>query len=189
MLRALPAIIRFGGSRSVSALVGGFIRDTALRKVFSLQPLLIGGHPFRTSAIYALIPHLEPQWGVWFPRGGAGALVSALEELMVRHGIRLQLGRTVSRIMVSGGRAVGVELEGGVRLSADIVIANSDALQVHAAFPARPDASQAQGRPHELFDGIVRAVLRHRSELARRGALHNHPRRALARPARRDLRR
>lgn len=138
MLRALPAIIRFGGYRSVSSLVGGFIRDEALRKVFSLQPLLIGGHPFRTSAIYALIPYLEQKWGVWFPRGGTGALVSALEGLMVRHGIRLQLGRTVSRILVSGGRAAGVELDGGVRLPADIVIANSDAPQVHAALLRDP---------------------------------------------------
>ena len=132
MLRALPAILRFGGYKSVSALVSGFIRDEALRKVFSLQPLLIGGHPFRTSAIYALIPHLEQKWGVWFPRGGTGALVAALGQLMLRQGIRLQLGRTVSRITVSGGRATGVELEGGVRLAADIVIANADASQVHA---------------------------------------------------------
>lgn len=138
MLRALPAIIRFGGYLSVSALVSRFIRDKALRKVFSLQPLLIGGHPFRTSAIYALIPYLEQKWGVWFPRGGTAALVSALEGLMIRQGIQLQLGRTVSRIMVIGGRAAGVELEGGERLSAHIVIANSDAPQVHAALLPDP---------------------------------------------------
>jgi len=131
MLRALPALLRLGGHRSVSALVQGCIRDEALRRVFSLQPLLVGGHPFRTSAIYALIPFLEQRWGVWFPRGGTGALVAALEGLMLRHGIRLELGRTVSRIPLQGGRAAGVELEDGGRLPAELVIANADAPQVH----------------------------------------------------------
>lgn len=138
LLRALPAIIRFGGYRSVASLVNGYLRDEALRRVFSLQPLLIGGHPYRTSAIYALIPHLEQKWGVWFPRGGTGALVAALEGLMRRQGINLLVGRTVSRILVSGGRATGVELEGGVRLPGDIVIANADAPQVHAALLPDP---------------------------------------------------
>ena len=34
--------------------------------------------PFETSAIYTLIPYLERKWGVFFPRGGTGALVQAL---------------------------------------------------------------------------------------------------------------
>ncbi len=38
MARALPATLRLGGYRPVSALVRGCIRDEALRRVFSLQP-------------------------------------------------------------------------------------------------------------------------------------------------------
>jgi phytoene desaturase len=132
MLRALPALVRLGGYRSVSGLVEGFIKDEALRRVFSLQPLLVGGHPFRTPAFYALITHLEQRWGVWFPRGGTGALVSALGALMQRHGIEVQCGRTVTRISIAHGRASGVEFEDGRSLAADIVIANADAPQVHA---------------------------------------------------------
>lgn len=111
MLRALPALVRLGGYRSVSGLVGRYLKDLALRRVFSLQPLLVGGHPFRTPAIYALIPYLEQRWGVWFPRGGTGALVAALEALMVRQGIDVQCGRTVARILVEDGRATGVAFE------------------------------------------------------------------------------
>jgi phytoene desaturase len=130
MARALPALLRLGGWRSVSALAQSCIRDEALARVFSLQPLLVGGHPFRTSAIYALIPYLEQRWGVWFPAGGTGALVAALERLMRRQNIRLQLGRTVSRITVSAGRTSGVEFDDGTTLPAEVVIANADASQV-----------------------------------------------------------
>ncbi len=132
MVRALPSLVRLGGYRSVSGLVRSYIKDEALRRVFSLQPLLVGGHPFRTPAVYALIPHLEQRWGVWFPRGGTGALVAALEALMIRHGIVVQCDRTVSRILTEQGRASGVAFEDGSTLPAEIVISNADAPQVHA---------------------------------------------------------
>jgi phytoene desaturase len=132
MLRALPSLVRLGGYRSVSGLVRSCLKDEALRQAFSLQPLLVGGHPFRTPAIYALIPHLEQRWGVWFPRGGTGALVTALEALMVRHGITVHCGRTATRILVTGGHVAGVQFDDGETLPADIVIANADAPQVHA---------------------------------------------------------
>ena len=131
MLRALPSLVRLGGYRSVSGLVQSCLKDEALQRAFSLQPLLVGGHPFRTPAIYALIPHLEQRWGIWFPRGGTAALVAALEALMTRHGIDVQCSRTVTSIQVAQGRVSGVELADGATLAADIVIANADAPQVH----------------------------------------------------------
>ena len=136
MLAAFPAIVRLGGHRSVAGLVASSVRDPALRRVFSLQPLLVGGHPFHTSGIYALIQHLERRWGVWFARGGTGALVAALGALMRRHGVDIQLGADVARITVAGsGRrrhVTGVALTSGRHLAADLVIANADAPALYA---------------------------------------------------------
>ena len=137
MLRAFPAILRLGGHRSVAGLVASCLRDPSLRRVFSLQPLLVGGHPFHTSGIYALIQHLERRWGVWFARGGTAALVAALGGLMQRHGISVLTGADVARITVSTGnrrrrRVTGVLLANGRHLSADVVIANADAPALYA---------------------------------------------------------
>ncbi len=96
MAKALPELLALGGYRSVYELVRRKIRDDSLRRVFSLQPLLVGGHPFHTSGIYALIQHLERAHGVWFPRGGTGALVAALGDLARRHGIHVRLGADVA---------------------------------------------------------------------------------------------
>ena len=38
--------------------------DDKLRQVFSFQPLLIGGNPYRCSSIYMLIHWLEAYWDV-----------------------------------------------------------------------------------------------------------------------------
>jgi hypothetical protein len=40
-----------------------------LRRAFSIQPLLLGGNPFSTTAIYGMINHLEREHGVWFCHG------------------------------------------------------------------------------------------------------------------------
>lgn len=132
MLRALPALVRLGGYRSVSALVRSHVRNEALARALSLQPLLVGGHPYRTPALYALILHLERRWGVWFPRGGTGALVAALAGLLARHGVAWVPGRHVERVLVRNGRAAGVRLAGGEEIAADAVVANADAPEVHA---------------------------------------------------------
>ena len=52
--------------------------DERLRTIFSFHPLLIGGNPFRASAIYCLIAALERRWGVHFAMGGTGTLVAGL---------------------------------------------------------------------------------------------------------------
>ena len=138
MLRAVPALLALGGWRSLYGFVARDIADESLRRVFTLQMLLIGGHPFRSPALYALIQHLEREGGVWFVKGGTTALVDSLVALGRRQGIELRTGCTVERLLVAGGRVNGVRLENRESVPADIVIANADAPSVYAdLLPAR----------------------------------------------------
>jgi phytoene desaturase len=132
MLTAFPEIVRLGGHRSVYGIVSRYLKDDSLRRVFTLQPLLVGGHPFHTSGLYALIQHLERVHGVWFPRGGTGALVAALGALMRRHGITIRLQADVARLLHQNGRITGVALTSGEALAAETVVANADAPAIYA---------------------------------------------------------
>ena len=78
MVRVAPQLARLRADRSVYATVSRFVKDEHLRQALSFHALLVGGNPFETSAIYTLIHYLEREWGVFFPRGGTGALVQAL---------------------------------------------------------------------------------------------------------------
>ena len=131
MARALPHLVRLGAFRSLHGMVAGCLRDPELRQAFTLQTLLVGGHPFRTSAIYGLIGHLELLWGVWFAEGGTGKLVASLVDLASRHGVAFRFGETVRRIAVEDGAVRGVVLADGTMLGASIVVANADAPVVH----------------------------------------------------------
>ncbi|MDH3443379.1 MAG: phytoene desaturase family protein, partial [Deltaproteobacteria bacterium] len=81
MIAVAPQLIRLEAYRSVYAMVAKYIRDPQLRQLFSFHSLLVGGNPFTTTSIYTLIHCLERKWGVYFPRGGTGALVRALVKL------------------------------------------------------------------------------------------------------------
>src|SRR6185436_4155911 len=76
MIRVAPDLLRLRADRSVYATVARFVEDEKLRMALTFHSLLVGGNPFETSSIYTLIHWLERKWGVFFPRGGTGALVN-----------------------------------------------------------------------------------------------------------------
>jgi phytoene desaturase len=131
MLKIVPAMARLRSDRSVYSAVSRFIEDPALRQVFTFQPLLVGGNPFRTSSIYLLIGTLEKRFGIHFPLGGTTALVAALVKLAGELGVEIRTGATVEQIMVEGGAAKGVRIAGQGELRADRVICNADAPAVY----------------------------------------------------------
>lgn len=128
MVRVLPDLARLGSHRSVAAFVNRYIKDERLRQVLSFHPLLVGGNPFQTSSLYALIHTLEQQWGVWFAMGGTGALVDALVRLLTELGGSLRLESSVAEIEIDvrTRRATGVRLASGELLTADAVVSNAD---------------------------------------------------------------
>ncbi len=132
MARIVPQMARLESYRSVFGLVSRYIKDDHLRQVFSFHSLLVGGNPFSTTSIYALIAFLERKWGVHFPIGGTGALVRGLVELIESVGGTIRLGATVDRILVEQGRVRGVRLESGETVPADIVVSNADAAWTYA---------------------------------------------------------
>ena len=131
MVRIVPDLVRLRAYRSLYGLVSHYIRDEALRQVFTFQPLLIGGNPFRAPAIYLLIHWLERKWGVHFAMGGTAAIVSALVRLLDECGVEIRMNAPVERIEVVGDRATGVWLADGRFLGADIVVANADPATVY----------------------------------------------------------
>ncbi len=126
MLQVAPDLVRLGSYRSVYGHVSRFIEHEFLRRVFSFHPLLIGGNPFDSSSIYAMIHYLEREWGIHFAMGGTGALVNALARLFEETGGRFHFNTEVAEILVDGNRATGVKLADGTIYRADHVVSNAD---------------------------------------------------------------
>jgi phytoene desaturase len=126
MLKVAPDLIKLQSYKSVFQYVKSFIKDDFLRQCFSFHPLLVGGNPFDTTSIYAMIHYLEREWGVHYAMGGTGAIVNAFERLIGELGGKVHLEAEVKEILVKNGKVTGVELKNGEKLDADIVVSNAD---------------------------------------------------------------
>ena len=87
--------------------------------------------PRSPGSAYVLLHHymgsIDGTVGAWgFARGGMGAITQALAASLVASGGAVRTGAPVEQILVRGGRATGVVLEGGEEVSARIVVSNLD---------------------------------------------------------------
>jgi len=132
MIAAGPQLARLEAWKSVYGMVSRFVKNDKLRQVFSFHSLLVGGNPFATSSIYTLIHALERKWGVWFPRGGTGALVNGMVRLFQDIGGTIELNASVAKIDMAGNAATGVRLKDGRHFPATAVASNADVVHTYA---------------------------------------------------------
>ncbi len=155
MVRVAPQLARLRADRSVYATVSKFIKDEHLRQAFSFHPLLVGGNPYETSAIYTLIHWIERQWGVFFPRGGTGALVAGLVKLFQNLGGELRLDSPVRSIDISGHKRQTKHLvttDDRIAESFDLVVSNADIHHTYSKLYQRVDAAKPATRRLEKME-------------------------------------
>lgn len=146
MISAGPQLARLHAWRSVYTQVARFIENEKLRQAFSFHSLLVGGNPFATSSIYTLIHALERQWGVWFPRGGTGALVQGLVRLFEDLGGKLHTGAEVADLRVANGRIRDVVTRDARVFKADVVASNADVVHTYKDLLATHPAARRTAR-------------------------------------------
>ncbi len=150
MVRVAPSLARLRADRSVYDTVARFVKSEHLRQALSFHSLLVGGNPFETSAIYTLIHYLEREFGVFFPRGGTGALVRALVRLYSELGGELRLDAKVQHVEVERREGRNVHLVSspfGEREPFDALVSNSDLHHTYAhLYKGHPRAERRQRR-------------------------------------------
>lgn len=126
MLKVAPDLIKMQSYLSVYRYVSQFVKDEFLRRCFSFHPLLIGGNPFDSPSIYAMIHYLERAWGIHYAIGGTGAIVAAMGRLFEELGGRIHLNAEIDEILVEERRVKGVHRKDGATHYADYIVSNAD---------------------------------------------------------------
>jgi phytoene dehydrogenase-like protein len=84
--------------------------------------------PYEPGTAYVMAHHSigdvgDGHLGNWgFQEGGMGAVASAIESAARERGAEIQLNSPVTRVLVEGGRAVGVTLANGAEIRAKVVV-------------------------------------------------------------------
>lgn len=153
MIRVAPQLMRLRADRSVYRTVSRYLRNDYLRQAFSFHSLLVGGNPLETSSIYTLIHWIERQWGVFFPRGGTGALVQALVRLFQDLGGKLHLNAGVNAIDLLPANTLAqqpsqhrIQVPGRPAHDVDVVVSNADIHHTYARLYRHNAAAQKQQR-------------------------------------------
>jgi phytoene dehydrogenase-like protein len=139
---ALGARMRSWSGRDVAEIVRLFtlsaadfldewFTDERVKGALATQALVGNwGGPMTPGSAYVLMHHwvgeVEGHSGAWgWVQGGMGGVSQALSSAATTAGASLRASAPVRRALVSGGRATGVELEGGETIEARRVISNA----------------------------------------------------------------
>ena len=125
-LKVFPTFALLRADRSVYQSVAAYVTDPKLRFAMSFHPLFVGGDPFNVTSMWGLVNYLEHKFGVHYISGGAQAMADAMGKKICSEGGQLKLESSVEKILTSGDRAIGVQLNNGEKLFSDIVISNAD---------------------------------------------------------------
>jgi len=70
--------------------------------------------------------HMDFNQGVFYPQGGFYSLIQSLAKIAEKNGAVIRTNSAVEKIITENGVAIGVRLEDGEVIPADIVISNAD---------------------------------------------------------------
>ncbi|MEU5842782.1 phytoene desaturase family protein [Rhodococcus sp. NPDC047139] len=136
-LHDLVRLLRLGGFGRLGAQVNRRITDPRLRRVFTFQALYAGVAPARALAVYGAIAHMDTSLGVYAVDGGMRSVARAMASAFVGAGGRLELGREVTAVDISGGGVDGVRTGDGQHFPCDAVVLTPDTPVVDALLPRR----------------------------------------------------
>ncbi len=110
--------------KSWQEVVESFFQDAKLRAI------VLSAYPYNglgaTAGVMGILGNTD---GFYYPMGGLQALADLLSAGLRTYNGDLALNTTVSRIIIEGDRAAGVELSDGSRVKARYVVSNVDARQ------------------------------------------------------------
>lgn len=122
----LKKVVSIKAHKRMYADVASQFKDERLRAAFTFQTMYLGISPFKSPAVYELLPYTELAVGVWFPKGGMYAVPLALERAAKELGVKFHYRHAVKQIQTEGGRATGLLFENGTSVATDAVVCNAD---------------------------------------------------------------
>ncbi|HYP08282.1 MAG TPA: phytoene desaturase family protein [Bryobacteraceae bacterium] len=145
-LSVLKDVLSMRMGKTVGGTIRSFIKDPQLAQLLDHFTQYIGSAPDASPAILCAIAHMQTSEGVWYPRGGTGAVARGLHKLGVELGVTFRTGVGARRILSANGRVAGVQLADGETLRCGAVVSNADSVRTHRELLGGEAARAFEGR-------------------------------------------
>ena len=126
LIKILPTFAWLRADQSVYTRAAKRVKDERLRMALSFHPLFIGGDPFRVTSMYALVSHLETEFGVHYAMGGVVKLAQTMVDVVTGQGGVVKMHSEVDEIIIENKKAIGVKLRNGESIYANVIVSNAD---------------------------------------------------------------
>ncbi len=117
-------------TKSARDFLDGWFEDDHVKSAFAFDAV-VGNYAGVSTpgSAYVLLHHVfgevNGKLGAWgHAVGGMGAITQAMAKACDLQGVEISLEAPVAKVLVDGNKAVGVRLEGGEEIAADIIAAN-----------------------------------------------------------------
>jgi len=128
----LSDVLKMRLGQSVAKCVRTHVPDARVAQMLDHFTQYVGSAPDASPAVLCSIAHMQTLEGVWYPRGGIGAVPRVLVELGTQLGVEFRTGVGVRRILLDEANAVaGLETDSGEQLPFAAVISNCDSVRTH----------------------------------------------------------
>lgn len=123
LLKALPFL---DIHTSVYNVVSRYFSHEEMRIAATFQAKYLGMSPWHCPGTFAFLSYMEHAWGIYHCMGGLHGISEALCKAAAEEGADIRLSSPVQKVLVTKGRATGVQLTDGEVLLADAVVLNAD---------------------------------------------------------------
>ncbi len=151
-------LLRIDALRTLNDAARETFDDDHLRQWVGRYATYSGSSPRHVPATMACIPHVEAEYGCWYPMGGLGTLRDAFERVAIELGVEVRTSTEVVDVAADARSVSGIQLADGEIVDADIVIANVDAEHLYADLLPDDRALRRVRRADRSTSGFVLCV-------------------------------
>lgn len=121
----IKGALRLDITSSIRKHVRKYFNDPALVALMEFPILFLGAMPENAPALYSLMNYAGLKVGTFYPMGGFGSVVNAIETIARENGAEMHYESEVTRLNISSGKVSSIEA-GGNNFEVDGVVASAD---------------------------------------------------------------
>ena len=156
-LDVLGDLLNLRLGRSVASTVRAHAADPRVAQLLDHFTQYVGSAPDASPAVLCGIAQMQTHGGIWYPRGGTGAIPRALAQLAGELHVDVRTNTDIVRILTTQGAVSGVETASGECVALDAVVSNMDAVRTYGELLGGPPAKRfaRQRRYEPACSGVV----------------------------------
>lgn len=145
-VRTLRDVLSLRLGSTVAGTVRSHISDPRVAQMLDHFTQYVGSSPEASPAVLCGIAHMQTSGGVWYPRGGTGAVAVALADLAADLGVEVRTHCPIAQIQRDDRGAVsGILTEAGEAISATAVVSNMDSVRTDRELLGKASSRERAG--------------------------------------------